>query len=279
MTALLPRIDHAVVNVLGELDGAAETYRRLGFQLTPRGHHTLGSSNHLAVFGSDYLELLGYEPGRVAERADAWRYPPGLTGLVFKPPASPGFAAELQARGVAASAPREFSRPVDLPGGPQDARFRVVDIDGAVPDGRVFFCHHYTPELVWRDAWCHHPNGAAGLAEFAIATGDPARAAAPFAHLFGPDAIRPTSGGLALPAGDAQVLFLTAPEIARRYGPTAPIPSDGGERMAALGLRVVSLDRVRAALLAGEVRGVEEAEERIVVPATEACGVVLSFGC
>ena len=31
----------------------------LGFQLTPMGKHSLGSANHLAVFGEDYLELLG----------------------------------------------------------------------------------------------------------------------------------------------------------------------------------------------------------------------------
>jgi len=30
-----------------------------GFTMTPRGTHTLGSINHLAIFGTEYLELLG----------------------------------------------------------------------------------------------------------------------------------------------------------------------------------------------------------------------------
>ncbi|MFB9971850.1 VOC family protein [Pseudoroseomonas cervicalis] len=48
MTALLkPAIDHVVIHVGPELDAAAERYSRLGFQLTERGHHTMGSSNNL----------------------------------------------------------------------------------------------------------------------------------------------------------------------------------------------------------------------------------------
>lgn len=54
-------LDHVVINVADQLDAASALYRRLGFQLTERGHHSLGSSNHLAIFGENYLELLGYE--------------------------------------------------------------------------------------------------------------------------------------------------------------------------------------------------------------------------
>ena len=49
----VPTLDHVVVNVHDRIDAAAETYRRLGFTLTPRGYHTLGSMNHLAMFGTD----------------------------------------------------------------------------------------------------------------------------------------------------------------------------------------------------------------------------------
>src|SRR5919107_105247 len=68
MPQIQPTLDHTVINVLGELDSISAQYKRLGFSLTDRGHHTLGSSNHLAIFGENYLELLGYEPGRGTER-------------------------------------------------------------------------------------------------------------------------------------------------------------------------------------------------------------------
>src|SRR5215469_12049521 len=112
-----PVLDHVVINVMGKLDEAATQYSRLGFQLTERGHHSLGSSNNLAIFGENYLELLGYLPGRETMRADLWAHPAGLTGLVFKS-VDPGLVSvALKERGVAAESPVAFSRPVPLPGG------------------------------------------------------------------------------------------------------------------------------------------------------------------
>ncbi len=55
MSAIAPIVDHVVINVVGGLDDAAAIYTGLGFQLTPRGHHSLGTSNHLAIFHESYL--------------------------------------------------------------------------------------------------------------------------------------------------------------------------------------------------------------------------------
>ena len=274
MTPLTPVIDHVVINVMAKLNEAAETYQRLGFQLTERGHHTLGTSNNLAIFGTDYLELLGYEEGNGARRPDVWQYPPGLSGLVFKPPADADLSAQLNVAGVPAEPPRAFSRPVNLPGGALDARFRTVNLIDALPNGRVFFCHHYTPDLVWRDEWRQHPNGATDIVEFTIATADPARSAGVFARMFGAAALQSVEGGLVLPTPKAQILLLTPGAVVARYGAAAPVQEDGTDRMVALGLRTGSLDKTRAAL--GGV-GVADADGRIIVPAAAACGLALIF--
>ncbi len=34
---------------------------------------------------------------------------------------------------------------------------------GQLDGGRVYFCQHLTPELVFRSEWQSHPNGATGL--------------------------------------------------------------------------------------------------------------------
>ena len=277
MSELKPVLDHVVINVLANLDNAFARYRQLGFQLTERGHHTLGSSNHLAIFGQNYLELLGYEPERASQRAELWTYPEGLTGLVFKPPADANFANLLKARNVPASEPREFSRPVELPSGSQDAKFRVVHLDEVIPDARVFFCHHFTPELVWRDEWRHHPNGVTDITGFAISSHEPRRSAEVFGRVYGSENLLPTDGGLRLPSGNADVLFLMPEEIARRFGSTAPVASaSGGARMAALTFRTASLPTLRRLLSSAGVQFTDE-DGRILVPADEACGVVLVF--
>ncbi len=58
MTLPVPTLDHVVINARDDMDRAADIYRRLGFTLTERGYHSLGSMNHLAMFGTDYLELI-----------------------------------------------------------------------------------------------------------------------------------------------------------------------------------------------------------------------------
>ena len=56
---MAPVLDHLVIDVRDRMAAGAARMAALGFQLTPMGKHSLGSANHLAVFGEDYLELLG----------------------------------------------------------------------------------------------------------------------------------------------------------------------------------------------------------------------------
>jgi catechol 2,3-dioxygenase-like lactoylglutathione lyase family enzyme len=271
------QIDHAVITVGDQLDAAADLYRRLGFNLTERGHHTLGSSNHLAIFATDYLELLGFLPGQETTRADLWRDPPGLTGLVFKPGDPEARYADLKARGVPVEDPLEFSRPVALADGVREARFRVLRVaPGQVVNGRTFFCHHYTPELVWRPEWQQHPNGAAGVAEFVIATRDPGRTAQIYERMFGPDVLKPTSGGIALRAGAANVSMLDPAEIAARFRKATEPSVDGSDRMVALILATKSVAQARAQF---DRAGIPYAPyaNGVVVGARFAAGVALAF--
>jgi hypothetical protein len=273
-----PRFDHVVVYVDDQLDASAETYARLGFQLTERGHHTLGSSNHLAIFGTDYLELLGYEPARITPDSVLWNMPKGLGGLVFKPGADAGFRDAIVARGVPAEESREFSRPVEVDGALRDASFRVTHLAPDVAfNGRVFFCHHFTPELVWRPEWQRHPNGVTGIAEFIVATAEPERAAAPYRKLYGDAPFSAVDGGLALQAGTGRLLIL-APDAARRHLGDAlpPLPADGRDAMVGLVLRTASLAQARSALAAGGVTAQEQAG-RLLVAAADTFGLALGF--
>ncbi|MGA7809514.1 VOC family protein [Bradyrhizobium sp.] len=275
--AVRPVLDHAVINVMGELDRAAAQYQRLGFHLTERGHHSLGSSNNLAVFGENYLELLGYLPGRETARADLWTHPAGLTGLVFKSVDPDIVAAALKARNVPAEAPVSFSRPVALPGGPQDARFRVVRISSdEVQNGRTFFCHHDTPELVYRPEWLIHPNGALNIVEFVIASQEPARTAALYERMFGAPLLAPAVGGVSFKAGAATVRVLTPAAVAERYCGAAPTSADGSDRMIALVFQVGSLDIPRAALDAAGI-GHAPYADGIIVDHGSAANLAIGF--
>ncbi|MFT4100851.1 MAG: VOC family protein [Burkholderiaceae bacterium] len=286
--SLSPRIDHAVINVGRRLDDAQARFERLGFQLTPRGHHSRGTSNHLVILGSDYIELIGVEPSRTG--VVDWGHPPGLVGLVFKTDDARRLAAELAGRGVPLdpAGASDLSRPVDLAdGGTRDARFLTLRLaPERVANGRVFFCEHRTPELVWQAAWQRHPNGATGVAEYVYAAEDPARAAALVGQVFASTPIVEVPGGRRMAAGvgsgAAAVSWLVPDEIVRRYGDAALAPIHdpamaGADRAIALELAVADVAAAKAALDAGQVPYTVQPDGGLRVAPGQALGTTLVF--
>ena len=165
-------LDHVVINTLRNMDAASECFATLGFTLTPRGHHSLGSINHLMMTRGAYLELVGV-PEAGLQRQEVLDSPYGLNGLVLRSDDADATFARLTEAGLHALAPGAFSRPVTIDGQTLDARFRTVRFPAEMfSGGRVYFCEHLTPELVWRAEWLKHPNGFRGIDRFVIESPD-----------------------------------------------------------------------------------------------------------
>ncbi|WP_428486084.1 VOC family protein [Rhodopila sp.] len=273
----VPTLDHVVVNVRDRIDQAADTYRRLGFTLTPRGYHTLGSINHLAMFGTDYLELIAATPGDTS-RPEIMEAPIGLEGLVFgTEDAAATFDALRQAE-VPIDPPQQFSRPVEIKTGQRDAVFRTVRLPrGTAPAGRLYFCQHLTRHLVWRDEWRQHANGAVGVARAVIAAESPDTVGTLFTRMFGPRAVRATDDGCALTLGLSRFDVVTPAALWEMFGDAAADSRGRRDYMAALTFQTLSLDAAETALEAGGIRGVDRIGTSVLVPATEAFGVTLEF--
>ncbi len=273
----VPTLDHVVVNVRNRMAEAASLYRRLGFTLTPQGRHTLGSINHLAMFGTDYLELVGVPP-EGAPGTDPMDWPDGLNGLVFGTDDADALYGVLSQSGAPVLPPLAFSRPVALPGGPRDASFRTVRVAReAVAAGRVYFCHHLTRDVVWRDEWRRHANGVLGIDDMVIAADNPAQLGAVFAQLFGADALAPIQGGLRLGVGLSSVDVVERAEVDRRFGAAAPAADGRPHVMVALGLRVIDAARTAAALTEGGIAFTVTGPASLRVAADAAFGVTLDF--
>ncbi len=275
-------LDHVVINARDDMDRAADTYRRLGFTLTERGYHSLGSMNHLAMFGTDYLELIAVPKNATAGRLDLLNYSFGLNGLVFGSEDSAATYAELEKAGLPFDPPSEFTRPVKYQAGPngtatRDARFRTIRMKaGHVPYGRIYYCHHFTRDLVWRDEWRHHANGTVAVVRALIVEPDPAKGAKLYADMFGPENLRDIRNGKSVVIGNSRFDIVTEAELKAQFGSHAPDPQGRPAYMAGLTLRTVSLDKAARALAAGKIEFTRE-PARIVVPAKQAVNAVLEF--
>ena len=124
-------IDHLVINVHRNLPAAKGLFERLGFTLTPMGRHTMGSINHLLVFGDDYIEVIGLPADGAVGRSELLDGPIGMDGLVFKTDDADKTHARLAAAREPLLPVQSFSRPVEL-----DGRVDWQDtILGDAPDG------------------------------------------------------------------------------------------------------------------------------------------------
>lgn len=245
MSAIL---DHIVINTRFEMDRAQDIFTGLGFTLTPRGHHTMGSHNHLMMFVSDYLELVGIAETDAHKRPEIASSPIGLNALVFKTHDLDKTFARLETLAMAGEAPKSFSRPVTLrDGSTHDARFRTVTArDEAFPAARLYFCEHLTSDLVWRPEWQVHPNGVRHFSELVIVTARPEESIASLAELLEAHPRTSRGGGQTLALnGGFRLSFITRDEYAGRFGELARSGDGREEFLGALGLRCGSMDTVR----------------------------------
>ena len=215
-------IDHVVINTRFEMDAAARQFAGLGFQLTDRGYHTLGSINHLMMFDTDYLELIGLpaqaKDGSVT-RSGISDAPVGINGLVFKTDDIDQTFSHLQSVDLDGDAPNAFSRPVEINGEQRDASFRTVHVRrDTFAAGRLYFCQHLTPELVWQPQWQEHANGASRVVEVVIVSSQPDQMAEQLSRLVGAPVDASDSTGQRLALKDAVLTVTNASAFADRYG-------------------------------------------------------------
>lgn len=268
-------IDHVILAVR-DLDHAVAAFRQLGFTPTDRGHHShLGTHNHLFMFGTDYFELIGVErPGPDNQRwRDILADREGLAGIALATQDAEVARAAMLAAGLDAPPISHFARPVDIDGRIEQARFAAAYVPAeATPAAPMFFCQHFTRDLVWRPEWQHHPNGALGLAAVVALASDPASAAAAYAKLVGADCVR----GHTVMLGNKPLLLGTADLVTAWGAGTEAGPGTADPRLAGVALRVSDLPAT-ARLLDRAAIPYARGGNAIVVNPGFACGAIVKF--
>lgn len=201
MTGQLPQpravfLDH-IAHFVPAMDAAAQALERCGFRLTPFTAQTnrvdgnpipAGTGNRCVMFRRGYLEILAAtaDTPLAQQLTERLARHVGLHLAAFGTADAAFERQRLAASGFPVLPLVDMRRPVTTERGEEWARFTIARIaDGIMPEGRMQFLTHHTEELVWREPYLDHPNGARSLRSVWIAATDPAEAVQRFARFTG----------------------------------------------------------------------------------------------
>jgi Glyoxalase-like domain len=271
-------LDHVVVMVDG-IDAAEAAYKKLGFQVQPRGFHKkLGTANHLMIFDKDYFEILGIVEDSPfnAERREWLKDGGGLANVALATDGADLAVDAFKAAGLQPDAPLFFDRAVEVEGRMEHAQFRTVRIPKThMPVVGFFVCEHLTPDFVYRREWARHPNGARGILGVTVIAEQPARWIADLEKYFGPGSVQREDEGLVVDSGTQPIRYVGRQEYMRRYPGVTPVRP--GDHPALLSVRVDSLAACAALLAENGVKVTRPDAARLIVPPSEAAHLTLEF--
>jgi len=280
------RLDHLVICVR-DLAKAALDWQTLGFTLTPTGVHPFGTSNRLAMFGNNFLEVLAVtHPAAVppaaasqfnfaAHQQDFLKAGEGMSMLALHSTDAHADAARFNATHIGSYAPFDFGREAVLPGGgaARVAFSLAFATDPAMPGNAFFTCQQrHPPELFWKAEYQRHRNGALRAIEVVMSASEPAEHRV-FLERLTESAAELVPGRLTVgPSGD-QITVLGPAEMARRLPGLA---AGNSPRFCAARLAVTDLDATRRVLQdSGVAFGLSGAV--LTIPPAVSHGLALEF--
>jgi hypothetical protein len=280
------RLDHLVICV-HDLAQAAQDWQTLGFTLTPTGVHPFGTSNRLAMFENNYLELLAVTdaaavpsaaPGHfsfAAHHQDFLKTAEGMSMLAFHSTDAHADAAHFRATRLGAYAPFDFGRDAVLPGGDM-ARvgFSLAFATNPAMPGIAFFTcqQRHAPELFWKAEYQHHANGVVRVIEVVMSAPEPAQQRA-FLERLTESAAKLVPGRLTVGQNGDRITVLGPSEMARRLPGCV---ADGSPRFCATRLAVTDLDATGRALKNNGV-AFQVIDNALQIPPAASHGLTLEF--
>ena len=182
-------LDH-VAHYVEDLAAAGALLEQLGFAPTAVSNHQIdgkpaGTANRCLMLPEGYIEILAptlATPQAARARELMKRYP-GIHLVAFGTPDAKAEHARLAAHrfqpGPVVPLRRKISRNRLL-------KFNVAYAPPAkMPEGRIQYCEHLTPQYLWDTPSLAHKNGVRGLSSVYVAADDPAAVAARWAEYTG----------------------------------------------------------------------------------------------
>lgn len=227
-------LDH-VAHFVPHIEAASVALEQLGFTITPFSvqSHRLepggplvpaGTGNRCVMLKHGYLEFLTPTSDTMVanQLRTAIKRHVGVHLIAFGTALPDIDHGRLASAGFEPLAPVALQRSIETATGTDTARFTVVRVPpGAMAEGRIQFCQHHTPHLLWQPRWLDHPNRARALAGVLLCVEDPQQAAQRYARFTG---LLPhvTAGSWRLDTARGFLLFIGPEQCRHRFGVTPP---------------------------------------------------------
>ena len=287
----LPQDDELFLDHVGwfvpDLDAATAAMERLGFAVSPQNVHynadadgnlvPAGTVNRLVTPELGYLEFLAASadtPLADQLRAALDRYA-GLHLIAFGHANVPAVEERLAAAEVPLQPAVRLRRPLDTADGRQTASFTVLRAaPGSMPLGRVQYCAHETPDLVWQPGLTGHSNAVDALTDMLLVCADLGEALRRYERFTLRAAQDERDGRAALLFDRGRLTFATA------QGAERLLPDFAAQSLpfgAAVALRSADMEATRAVLQRNGVRPARDAGDIIIVGPEDGLGAWIVF--
>jgi hypothetical protein len=247
-------LDH-LAHFVPDMPVAEKAMADLGFLLSPFTPQTnaagpdeppikVGLANRCALLERGYLEILtpyGEAETPLAEqlRAALKRYI-GVHLLAFSCADPQKQTERLADEGFEPQPSISLQRETITETGSGLLRFSVLRIKPErMPEGRIQFLRHHTPELLWQERWIAHPNGAQALTDVLLCVECPEEVASRFGRFIG---ITVDSDPLCITTARGRLTIIDV-DTAARLLPS--LPAISRPFFAAYAIRTSSLERAR----------------------------------
>ena len=220
-------LDH-LAHFVPDLGAAAAVWESLGLVVTPVSVHHVsgkpaGTSNRCVMFEEGYIELLAPtldtpNARRVRDRMKRF------VGVHLASYGTPDAAAEhqrLAAHGFAREPLVDLERKIETG---DTVRFRVVYVPpDKMPEGRVQYCEHVTPQHVWREGFVNPLR----LRAVYVVADDPEEVAVRWGR-YGGLLPRPEDGFVRLDTARGRVLIGTLRRLSKLFRDVPAAPAMAG---------------------------------------------------
>ena len=224
-------LDH-VAHFVPDLAAACALLEKLGFAPTPVSNHEVsgkpaGTSNRCLMLEQGYIEILAPTldtPNATRVRAHMARYD-GIHLCCFGTPSAEAEHLRLAAHGFAPEEVVRLERKIE---NERKLGFNVVYVPpGKMPEGRVQYCEHLTPQFLWTEKALAHENGVTGLAAVYVVADDPAETAARWARFAGLLPF-PEDDGVSLETARGRIFVASREVLSRFIENVPPAPAIAG---------------------------------------------------